>query len=70
VDDSVEHVIREIRSLEDFLYLVALRLSPTRSSLRVQAAYKVSALMTSYPTALIPPPRPSLALAPAVESSG
>jgi hypothetical protein len=69
VGDSVEHVVREILSPEDFSYLVALRLSPSRSSHRVQAAYKVSALMTSYHTGSIPPPRPSLTLALAVESS-
>jgi hypothetical protein len=70
LDDSVEHVIREMFSLEDFLYLVAIQLSLLRPSLRVQAASKVSAPMTSYHTGSIPPPRPSLTLAPAVESSG
>jgi hypothetical protein len=70
LDDSVEHVIREISPPKTSSYLVALRLSLTRSSLRVQAASKVSALMTSYHTGSIPPPRPSLTLALAVESSG
>jgi len=69
LDDSVEHVILESFSPEDFLHLVARDLSVSRSSHRVQAAYKVSALMTSYHTGSIPPPRPSLTLALAVESS-